>query len=462
MAKYTESLFVSDEELETFELTKVGLDHNMEEFLKEKKAISLGFARQFNLNLVLGDKAAPPLIHFISTAITSNKGKAVRKPTKRQLICLFANLYRHHCIHPEMWTRVNRRNQVAMPKVNNPSGIVWKSLAGITDALVGLGYIDLVKGTFDRSNKNKKQKNKRSRIRATVKLIELFENHFKLSFKDIGFHPNSEPIVMKGPKQKDKTKPIIKYCDTPRTIDDRKLIRAYNKFIQEQEVIFPWSPSRLIPDLIYTTRVFSNGSWDEGGRLFGGEFQNQPKDVRSKITINGQRVCEIDISSCHAVMAFAEAGIDWFAVNSCDLYQLNEAGDWPRDVVKRAFSIMLNVDNEKSAIKALVKEATDEHWSYSYNQVDRPEWYNHLIADMKKAYPEIVTNFCKARGMHYMRQEGEVALLVINECLQQGIPVLTLHDSYIVPEQHAAFVAGIIGTAFRKVVGVDCKTKSSW
>ena len=92
-------------------------------------------------------------------------------------------------------------------------------------------------------------------------------------------------------------------------------------------------------------------------------------------------------------MAFAEAGIDWFAVNSCDLYQLNEAGDWPRDVVKRAFSIMLNVDNEKSAIKALVKEATDEHGSYSYNQVDRPEWYNHLIADMKKAYPEIVTNF---------------------------------------------------------------------
>ena len=156
MAKYTESLFVSDEELEIFELTKVGLDHNIEEFLKEKKAISLAFAREFNLNLVLDNAAAAQLIHFISTAISSNMGKAVRKPTKRQLICLFANLYRHHCIHPEMWTRVNRRNQTAMPKVNNPSGIVWKTFAGITDALVGLGYIDLVKGTFDRSNKNKK------------------------------------------------------------------------------------------------------------------------------------------------------------------------------------------------------------------------------------------------------------------------------------------------------------------
>jgi len=102
MGKNTDSLFVSDEELEIFELTKVGFDHNMEDFLKEKKAISLEFARQFNLNLVLDNEAVAPLIHFISIAITSNTGKAVRKPTKRQLICLFANLYRHHCIHPEM------------------------------------------------------------------------------------------------------------------------------------------------------------------------------------------------------------------------------------------------------------------------------------------------------------------------------------------------------------------------
>ena len=456
MAKYTESLFVSDEELEIFELTKVGLDHNMEEFLKEKKAISLGFARQFNLNLVLGDKAAAPLIHFISTAITSNKGKAVRKPTKRQLICLFANLYRHHCIHPEMWTRVNRRNQTAMPKVNNPSGIVWKTLAGITDALVGLGYIDLVKGTFDRSNKNKKQKNKRSRIRATVKLIELFENHFKLSFKDIGFHPNSEPIVMKGPKQKDKTKPLISYCDTPRTIDDRKLMRAYNKFIQEQEVIFPWSPSRLIPDLIYTTRVFSNGSWNEGGRLFGGEFQNLPKENRSKITINGQTVREIDISSCHAAMAFAEAGIDWFANHDEDLYQFKSAANWPRDIVKTAFSVMLNVDNEKSAIKALVKEAAAGQWAHCLEQANQSHWYLHLITDLKSAYPEIAPKFCKARGMHYMRQEGEIALIVIERCLKADVPVLTLHDSYIMPEQYAAFVTDVVETAFRKVVGVNC------
>ena len=46
MSKNTDSLFVSDEELEIFGLTKIGLDQTMEDFLKEKNAISLDFATQ--------------------------------------------------------------------------------------------------------------------------------------------------------------------------------------------------------------------------------------------------------------------------------------------------------------------------------------------------------------------------------------------------------------------------------
>ena len=58
--------------------------------------------------------------------------------------------------------------------------------------------------------------------------------------------------------------------------------------------------------------------------------------------------------------------------------------------------------------------------------------------------------------MHYMRQEGEIALIVIERCLKADVPVLTLHDSYIMPEQYAAFVTDVVETAFRKVVGVNC------
>jgi hypothetical protein len=167
-------------------------------------------------------------------------------------------------------------------------------------------------------------------------------------------------------------------------------------------------------------------------------------------------VSEIDISNCHATMAFAEAGVDWFANHSQDLYQIQQMGYWPREVVKKAFSIVLNVDNETSAIKALVREATREYWSFAYEQVDRPKWYHNLIADLKLAYPEIAPNFFRARGLHYMCKEGEIALLVIKECLQRQIPVLTLHDSYIMPRQYTVPVACIVKNAFKKLVSVNC------
>ena len=69
MQDNTAKLFVSDEELRIFELTKIGFDQTMEDFLKEKKAISLAFAREFNLNLVLDNEAVAPLIHFISKSM---------------------------------------------------------------------------------------------------------------------------------------------------------------------------------------------------------------------------------------------------------------------------------------------------------------------------------------------------------------------------------------------------------
>ena len=75
------------------------------------------------------------------------------------------------------------------------------------------------------------------------------------------------------------------------------------------------------------------------------------------------------------------------------------------------------------------------------------------------SYTEISPNFYKARGLHYMCKEGEIALLVIKECLQRKIPVLTLHDSYIMPSQYSVSVAGTVKSALEKVVGVNCKVR---
>ena len=58
-----------------------------------------------------------------------------------------------------------------------------------------------------------------------------------------------------------------------------------------------------------------------------------------------------------------------------------------------------------------------------------------------------------------MKQEGEIALIIIEKCMSLSIPVLTLHDSFIAPAQDEQKLRSIIATAFRKVVGVSCQLK---
>ena len=128
-------VFISDAEIEYFELSKPISDQTWDEFVRERKAISLEFSRKFNFNLILSEPTIVSLIASIAKELSHHTGKAVRHPTKQQLNCLFANLYRQHRIHPEMWTRVSRRNQKPIPTRFNPSGVNWKTIARLTDAL---------------------------------------------------------------------------------------------------------------------------------------------------------------------------------------------------------------------------------------------------------------------------------------------------------------------------------------
>ena len=56
-------------------------------------------------------------------------------------------------------------------------------------------------------------------------------------------------------------------------------------------------------------RVFNNGSFDEGGRFYGGWWQNLPSEYRQFITINGHTTSEYDYSAPSILaMLYAELG----------------------------------------------------------------------------------------------------------------------------------------------------------
>ena len=86
-------VFISDAENEYFELSKPISDQTWDEFVRERKAISLEFSRKFNLNIVLSEPTIVSLIDSVAKELSHHTGKEIRQPTKQQLNCLFADLF---------------------------------------------------------------------------------------------------------------------------------------------------------------------------------------------------------------------------------------------------------------------------------------------------------------------------------------------------------------------------------
>ena len=178
---------------------------------------------------------------------------------------------------------------------------------------------------------------------------------------------------------------------------------------------------------IHLRRVFCRGSFDCGGRLYG-PWQNIPSDYRKRLTINGEPVTEPDFKCLHAQMLYAMVGrtID----ENFDPYQAD--GDFHRLAGKLALLIGVNARTNKAATYALAgaiqKERKEDFLDISYAAA---------ILRRIRGINEPITQFIGSdQGVKLQRIDGDLAIRVIQACMRDGIPVLPVHDSFIVPKRY--------------------------
>lgn len=180
-------------------------------------------------------------------------------------------------------------------------------------------------------------------------------------------------------------------------------------------------------------RQFNNGTFSDGGRLYGGWWISIPKDLRPRLTINGQPTVELDYSGCAIRMLYHLRGLE------CpdDPYRLDaivalEARKGYRD------------GHFREAIKALTQariNGTDRDSDMMCDLPDGLTFAPHLTREqvtrmIEAKHEAIADDFGSGAGIRLQRLDSDLVLSIITGLMEEGIVALPVHDSLIVAAIH--------------------------
>lgn len=173
-------------------------------------------------------------------------------------------------------------------------------------------------------------------------------------------------------------------------------------------------------------RIF-NRDMKRGGRLYGvgASWQNVQREARQRMTIDGEPVAELDFSTLHPAMLYAEIG----APLPVDCYDISP---WPRPLVKRGFLVLINALNIASARLALAHCDAMQDLTPATEQVAL-RFASSLITDIKARHAPIAKFFHTDAGARLMRSDSDLAVAIMQRLMRKGILAFPVHDSFMVP-----------------------------
>jgi hypothetical protein len=383
-------------------------------------------------------------VQLAASELVANIGKGNRANDKTHMAVVLLNLYRCYLLDPEKWVVYVRRkgNYEAVFKYNR-NRIAWTSLVRVVDELINAELIENVPGFYYRGEEV--GRGKCSRVRAKPELVKLLEDQYGFARDVVQRHPDEEVIILK-----DADKIPIDYEDNNRNeaARKRKFVRRYNKFLQRTYLDLDAQEFKPKHDLnidlsrrnIY--RVFNNGSFTQGGRFYGGWWEEIPSALRLRIIINNLKVIECDYSGVHIHLLYARNGHD-FNLLGRDAYQLPDYAQTPqmRQLFKDLLLAALNaapkkdkngrlMSGEERAVKALRKKIRLKPDDYPGDLPDIKE----AINDFSEYHEPIKHEFFTGVALKLMYTDSQIVEDVLKTMMLKDIPVLPVHDSFICPK----------------------------
>lgn len=343
-----------------------------------------------------------------------------------------------------------------------PSWMKYGALKDVVDALSDAALIDTITGR--KMPKSHRQRSWASSYWATEELISLAQ---ECGVKEISVGrrvPTQSLVRLYGPKAEreydrlnnDRFQPRkgkrIWFEPTAETNGWTEMLTVINDFYRQQEFSIGHSPAHVAKWLEYHNadpdrlgvpllkpeqfgsdlyRVFNlgdaaNPSFEFGGRLFGGWWQNLSEGSRKGIFINGLPVVELDYRNCFARMLYHLRGLDdegeLYAVPEIDALEAANGlePETYRPFIKWLFQVMLNGKGRPGA--AIPPDGMARPVGLSIGQTARM---------VKARHKPVADAFGTGAGFKLMRLESDIALEVVETATGEGWACLPIHDSFI-------------------------------
>ena len=411
----------------------------------------------------------PELIKVVDTIWQANfgdmeaKGRPGPKPKRtfrQQLRILILDLYVAWLEDPDLCIGVSMsENAWETWSRYNALGISKKIIA-LIHGLVEKGLIDLAKGSYGGPYA---PYNRITRIRAAEPMRELFRAA-KFTRDDVVQHSDQECLILKAAEG--EAAKLIEYEDTAATRQMRDELKAYNQvladhFIDIPSLDHPWVERRdglggttkvhIDRHHQYVRRIFSRGRWDANGRFYGPWWQLISSELRKKIYINDTPTVEVDFKGLHVAILSARQGL---AVEG-DPYAL-PAGLVPdappelqRTLVKQLVLTALNAKAKNSAFASFRDGFPAGHIGKTMTN----QQLDGLLRAFVELHPHMANYICADQGIGLMNIDGRIAEKVHKHFADQGVAVLSVHDSFIIDYTHVAELKQVMAEASAAVVG---------
>ncbi|OGU22264.1 MAG: hypothetical protein A2580_07510 [Hydrogenophilales bacterium RIFOXYD1_FULL_62_11] len=409
--------------------------------------------RPFNPFRIAHSETAKTVVADVLNQLQNYEGRfklrqRARRPTdqktfERIVETAVCDLVHRELTHPGGWAAIPLSKQVLSSKDRYRSPVLSKALPEVIKRMSSpeMSFVEFEKGHHSRQS-NSDKPSRQSVIRAGKRLRARIQDS-KLCLSDLGLDKYEETIILRKKDELSKKSLSLRYQDDAHTCMHREQVLRINDWLEQADIGFDHADNTGRPVDVNSrrlVRIFNNGSFQQGGRLYGGFWIPLSQQQRlDGIVINGCSAVSLDFGQMAARTLYGMAGV---TPSFDDAYKVPGL-EKHRNTVKTVFNSMLHASTRHTRLPI-----------GSRGQLPRGVGADEVINAITAFHSPIKDYFYSGRGMEVMFKESQILVEVLLRLIDEGVVALPIHDAIIVSEEDANIARRTMLDVFYEHTGV--------